>query len=144
MLRRLRGILSLAVLWAMVWLLAGVVVELAFRWSAGSPRHGLHFQDLLGWTGLGAFSGAVFAALIALFERRRTFDELSVKRLASWGALAGAVLPVAASVAMGFAKTDVSGAGLVALSFVIMALLGGACGWSTIRLAKRGARAEVA
>ena len=84
MLRRLRGILSLAVLWAMVWLLAGVVVELAFRWSAGSPRHGLHFQDLLGWTGLGAFSGAVFAALIALFERRRTFDELSVKRLASW------------------------------------------------------------
>jgi hypothetical protein len=143
MIRRLRGILSLAMLWAVVWLLAGLVIEVGLRWNAGLLRYGIHFQDLSGWTGLGAFSGAVFAALIALFERRRTFDELSVKRLAIWGALAGAVLPVAASIALGFAKTDVSSAGLVAVLFVIMALLGGACGWSTIRLAKSGARVDI-
>lgn len=130
-------------LWAVVWLVAGVVIEVTLRWSAGLLRYGLHFEELPVWTGLGAFSGAMFGALITLFERRRTFDELSVRRLAIWGALAGAVLPVAASVAMGFAKSDVSGAGLAAIFFVIMALLGGACGWTTIRLAKRGARVDI-
>jgi hypothetical protein len=40
----------------------------------------------------GFFGGVLFSAVFAIAARRRRLDELSLKRVAAWGALAGVVL----------------------------------------------------
>jgi hypothetical protein len=46
------------------------------------------------WSFFGAISGAVFAALLMWLERRRSIDNLVGRRVAGWGALGGATLPL--------------------------------------------------
>lgn len=43
----------------------------------------------------GAINGAAFAVFLMVAERRRTLDALSKGRVALWGALGGAALPLA-------------------------------------------------
>lgn len=101
MLRRLRALLLTATLWAVVWALAGALVAL-LHWGL-FPLEGFErlraLPNYLGTYGIdlgiaGFLCGAGFGALLVGAERNRTIAELSHHRIATWGGIAGAVMPV--------------------------------------------------
>jgi hypothetical protein len=83
-LRRIRGAVGMGLTWAVVWgaaaVLAGVLVD-----PDGS-------MDEM-WVAIGAYpgflGGVVFSAVLAVAARRRSLGELSIPRVAGWGAAAG-------------------------------------------------------
>jgi hypothetical protein len=138
--RRLRGTLGLASLWAAVWLPTGVLLSLVLGWTGHSLR--LPSWYLGAWTVLGASSGAVFAMLLALFERRRSLQDLSVRRLSIWGAAAGAALPIAGSLLLVAFVSGLSLSSDAPVVFAVLALLGASSAWATLTIARRGATGE--
>lgn len=93
MLRRLRGALGLAAVWAGAGIGLGGLFELIDNVAPGAfpfiGRVDMWPQTLALFFFIAAL---IFAGLLAIGERHRRFDELSLKRFAAWGALAGALL----------------------------------------------------
>ena len=141
MFRRLRAALSLATLWAAVWLPAGIVLGFVFGWTGRSWRVPLWYPVV--WTLLGAACGGVFAFLLAALGRQHTLDELSPRTLALWGATAGAALPVGGSLLLIAVVPDLSLTQDATVVFALMALLGAVCAWASLKIAQRGASSHV-
>jgi hypothetical protein len=141
MFRRLRAALSLASLWAAVWLLAGIVLDFIFGWTGRSWR--LPISYLLIWTLLGAASGAAFAFLLAALGRQHTLEELTPRRVALWGATVGAALPVGVTLLLLAAIPNSSLTQDPTAIFAMMALLGGTCAWASLKIARHGATLHV-
>jgi hypothetical protein len=94
------------------------------------------------WTGIGILSGAVFAALLATLERDQTLERLSARRVAVWGALGGATVPVLSTLVV-LAVTNLHLSADAPPVFIAMAALGTACALATLWLARRrGAEPE--
>ena len=88
LLRRLRAAVGMGVTWAVAWLGLGVAAGLA-AFDLGAI--GLMVNALA--SGAAGFVGGVaFAAVLGLADSRRRFDELSLPRVACWGALGGALV----------------------------------------------------
>ena len=141
MFRRLRAALSLASLWAAVWLPAGVVLGLLFGWTGHSWRLPLWYPVI--WTLLGASSGAAFALLLAALGRQHTLDELSPRTLALWGATVGAAIPVGATLLLMAFVPELRLTQDATVVFASMALLGSVCAWASLKIARRGATLHV-
>ena len=148
--RRLRAAFSIAVLWALVWVPVGLA--LAFFAAASPPRPSDLIsrpvavpQFLAVWTLWGAFSGATFALVLAVAERRRTIGSLSLSRTALWGGLGAAALPILL-VAVDVVRTPAGLRGygwtFPGLILVVSALLGACCAGATLLLARRGSVAS--
>ena len=143
-LRRLRGILGTSVLWALVWALLGCLLLLAEAFFGDHAHHVAQPARLVlmsvGFFGVwGAVSGGVFALALAIAERRRSIEQLSMWRVGAWGAIGGAALP-----ALGTALSILEGsiariAPQAAILFAITALLGALCATGTVAIARRGA-----
>jgi len=141
-LRRVRGVFVTGLLWASVWGVLGCVLVLlqALRWAGRIVEPSLAQLLLYSLTffGLwGAVSGAVFAVALTIAERQRRIEELSMRRVALWGAIGGVTIP-----ALGTALSVVTEAprlkpDLIVL-FTITALLGSLCAIATLALARRG------
>jgi len=86
-LRKLRGIIGTGLTWALGWgvLFGGLWVAL------GSPL-GAVLEAVAGGAFLGAFAGGSFAVILSIAERRRTLEELSLRRVALWGGIGGMAL----------------------------------------------------
>jgi len=89
-LRRLRGIIGTGLTWAAGFVGISVVQFPLFTlfgvpWAA-FPK--LATQ----WAILGFATGGVFAGILSLTERRRTLEDLSLRRIALWGAVGGLVI----------------------------------------------------
>jgi hypothetical protein len=101
LLRRLRGVLAMALLWALAWAL----VAAAVGWWRGQRAHAVvvfrdgvripvtagtwAFESAQLGTVIGLVSGVSFALLLMIAERRRgSASELPRGRVALWGALA--------------------------------------------------------
>ena len=89
-----------AALWAVAWTIPGLIWVgiLALRLHNASRHMGgreFAWAVLLNWTTVGAISGAAFALALGLAERRKaSLAALSMRRVAGWGAVGGAVLPI--------------------------------------------------
>lgn len=143
--RRLRGIAASSLLWTIVWGFAGAVVYaiagISWTTRAGDP---LTLRAVLQYAPIGALffgtygmlSGAAFAVILALVERRRSLDDLSVRRVAAWGALGGIAILL-----LNVALILVVERGQVPNDFVPtllgMSLLGAACAAGSLLLARR-------
>ncbi len=141
---RLRGILGTALTWAVVWLPVGVVMALIALNARGDviclycPPFWEWFPPfLLSWTLWGAVSGAVFAIVLMIAERRRSLAELSFTRTALWGALGSLALPAALMARDGFVRGVLIEGGLMFLPLVLIAGLGAACAAGTLRVARQ-------
>jgi hypothetical protein len=81
-LRRVRGAIGMGILWGAVWSVVGMVPRWVLGLNTDAP-----FPLVFGVFGF--VSGVTFSVLLALTEGRRGFDQLSLPRVAGWGALGG-------------------------------------------------------
>jgi peptidoglycan/LPS O-acetylase OafA/YrhL len=83
-LRRIRGAVGMGLTWAVVWGAAAVLMGLLVDPDGSMDEM---------WVAIGAYpgflGGVVFSAVLAVAARRRRLDELSLARVAGWGAAAG-------------------------------------------------------
>ena len=95
LIRKLRGALGLGLKWAGMWMVAGVsifgIIALFHPEDIG-PGEGIGRVTWI-FGVLGFLSGLGFAGFLALGERRRTLRELSLGRVALWGAVSAALIP---------------------------------------------------
>ena len=87
-LRRIRGALGMGLAWAMAWFTAGMVLLLI----VGPDAADVPFP--LGFGLLGFLAGATFSGVLGIVGGRRTFDQMSLPRLAGWGAGGGLLFAV--------------------------------------------------
>lgn len=148
MLRRLRATLTIALLWALVWLPIGLALALYAGSRSPQPSHVISRPVSIplfvtAWTVWGALSGAAFAVVLALTERRRTIENLSTSRIAIWGALGAVALPLLLT-AIDVVRTPVGLRGyswrFPLLILAVSAALGAACATATLALARRSTR----
>ena len=132
-------------MWGLAWLPIGIALALYADSQPPQP------SDLLArpvsipffvaaWTVWGAISGAVFALVLALTERRGTVETLSAARTALHGAIAAVSLPLLLT-GIDLVRTS---PGLLGYSwrFPLLILIGSAgagaaCATATLRLARR-------
>jgi peptidoglycan/LPS O-acetylase OafA/YrhL len=88
-LRRIRGATGMGLTWAAAWGVAGMIVMLGFVLRTGS-RPDAPFPFMFGVAGFVA--GLVFSGVLSLVDGRRRFDQMSLPRVAAWGAAGGFLL----------------------------------------------------
>ena len=138
-LRRLRGVLGTALTWGASWAVIGLglgSIALRFVPPGIMPPHALLLVALR-WGVLGALSGASFAIALSIAERRRAraVEELTGRRVALWGAVGGAVLPIAL---LPLVAAVVPAALVPALALVPFgSVFGAASAAASLRLARR-------
>lgn len=123
-LRRIRGALGMGLTWAVGWALSGMFIGLASILLPGLPWHyffAVFDAPLPALAVPGFFGGVLFSTVLGIAGRRRMFDELSLPRVAAWGALGGVLLSLlpAAMVAVGLASLGRPDAGLWQLTAMI-------------------------
>ena len=94
-LRILRGIVKTALTWAVVWVPVSLI-PFGLAALVGSPLPpGVLGPLLITQAVMGAINGGVFASVLAIAGRRKTFETLSLPWIAACGAVGGALFPVA-------------------------------------------------
>jgi uncharacterized membrane protein len=96
LIRRLRGAVSIGVAWGLLWVAIGLILIAligVFRPQEIDPGEGPgKVLPILGLVGF--LSGLGFAGLLSLAERRTRLHELSLTRVALWGLLGSAAIPL--------------------------------------------------
>ncbi len=127
--RRIRGAVGMGITWGLGWLGAGLVLLAVVGLDAADVPFPLFFGAL------GFLGGVTFSGLLAVVERRRRFDQMSIPRFAGWGAVGGLVFSVLFLVVLALA-------GEPALQFamlsVVFALAGAGSAAGSLVLARSG------
>ena len=121
--RRVRAAVGMGLLWAAAWFAVGMVLLAII----GPDAADVPFP--LGFGLLGFLAGATFSALLTVGERRRRFDQMSLARVAGWGAAGG--------VALGGMLSLVAGGEFPVLAMTF-ALAGGGTAAGSLLLARKG------
>jgi hypothetical protein len=94
--RRLRGAVTIGVIWALLWIAIGLILLAIVRVvrpqeieTGEGPGTVLPILGLVGF-----LSGLGFAGLLSVAERRTGLHELSLTRVALWGLLGSAAIPL--------------------------------------------------
>jgi len=92
--RRVRGVALISLIWAPLWaVMFGVFLLVLERLLGPSNEPSFVFMMLtIGQVGL--VTGALFGVLLALGENGKAVEQLSLMRVALWGALSATVFPV--------------------------------------------------
>lgn len=83
-LRRIRGAIGTGVTWALVWAPIAVLIGLLVDPDGSMDEMWVMIGALPGFLG-----GVVFSVVLAIAARRRRLGDLSISRVALWGAAAG-------------------------------------------------------
>jgi hypothetical protein len=136
--RKLRGVVGMALTWGVgfsllgsLTLLVGLLVGLVPS-SIFGPREILAVA-VRGFIS-GAFAGGLFAWLFATAERRQTLATISKLRVAVWGFLGAAVLPLATAIAIGSSVVPLS---VLVAGTVVSGVIGSVMAMTTVHLARR-------
>lgn len=100
LLRKLRGVLSIGLTWAASWVVVGTALGLIVRVidpDSIDPGEGIAMIRV--FATIGFISGVGFAGLLSVAESRKTILNLSLGRVALWGILGGAVVPLVVGLA---------------------------------------------
>jgi peptidoglycan/LPS O-acetylase OafA/YrhL len=126
--RRLRGVVGMGLVWAVVWAVVGGGIMEAFVDPRGEILD--MWPQVLGIAGF--LGGAAFSVAFGIAARRRSFEELSLARFSALGALAGVVVG-------GFLMTT----GAPALIIAPAALLCAGSASASLALARRGNKRDL-
>jgi hypothetical protein len=148
--RRVRGGIGIGLTWAAGWMPIGALTALGV-WvilnpivTFGEEAAGLgRFMGVsaLVFGALGFVAGGIFSAVLHMTEGRRTFEQLTLPRFATWGGIAGLLLGGSAALTM-FAG---SGLQLVpdAIVSIVATLLGAGSAAGSLAIARK-ARDDIA
>ena len=98
-LRRIRGAVLMGLTWALVWAPVGVLIG-----TIVDPDGSMDEMWVLVGAYPGFLCGLAFSIVLGFAERRRSLDELSLRRTGAWGA-AGGLLVGLLPFAVGTAST---------------------------------------
>jgi hypothetical protein len=127
-LRRIRGVIGTGLIWALGWApLGALFVALT-----------VDRTPLARYIALGAINGAIqgflvggsFAVVLSVVERHKQLEELSLGRVAAWGALGGFLLGIPFTLAFGVPLFSADGA--------LTYLLGAGFAAGTVAIARKG------
>ncbi len=122
--RTLRGLTGVGLTWGAFWGVVGAGIGAAIGFL--SPDAWIWGNPIAEWAmGIGAYgfvSGVGFGGLISLGEGARTLRELSLKRVALWGALGSVAVPLV------FGALGMFGAGTTLLDIMGAMLVTGGLG----------------
>ena len=130
LLRRVRGAIGMGLAWALAWGGAGVVMAVVTGFTADVPFP--LFFALLGF-----IAGVIFSAVLALTAGRRSFDQMSLPRFATWGAVGGIVMSAF------FVRVASLGWGDLLMVAATFALASAVCATGSLALARRATRGEL-
>ena len=110
-LRRVRGAVGMGLTWAAAWAVGGVLIGVTSILLPGLPWESFFevFDAPLPALAMPGFvGGALFSLVLGIAGRRRSFHELSLPRVAAWGAVGGLLLTLFpfALVALGMASLE--------------------------------------
>ncbi|GMR12847.1 MAG: hypothetical protein BMS9Abin29_1041 [Gemmatimonadota bacterium] len=139
LLYRIRGLAGVGITWGALWGVIGAGIGLVI--GLVSPGAWDWTNPILDWAfgmGLyGAVSGVGFATLLSLGEGRKTILDLSLRRVALWGVLGSAAVPLLfnamGSFASGTTATEILGA------IAVTGFLGGTFAPASVAIARRAA-----
>jgi hypothetical protein len=136
--RILRGIVKTALTWAVVWVPFSLIpFGLATLLGGGPLPPGILGPLLISQAVMGAINGGVFASVLAIAGRRKSFETLSLPWIAACGAVGAALIPFAGRAVL-FATLDVPiPATALVWTLVTNAVLGAGCATVTLSLARR-------
>ena len=143
-LKRLRAAIGMGLTWAAAWFGLGLAIAIV-NFAAGADAFGsglawLAYNSLLS-AGTGFVGGVVFSGVLGIAGRHVRFDQMTLPRFSSWGALGGILVgavQVAVFAAMGVVPN------LSAVLFVgAQALVGASSAAGSLALARRAEDAEL-
>ena len=112
-LRRIRGTLGMGLTWAFAWAVGGILIGVASKVMPFLPWWDAFFRvfdaPLPAFAVPGFFAGVFFSTVVGVLGRRSKLHELSVSRMAAWGAAAGAMLTAFPFVLVGVGLASRSG-----------------------------------
>jgi len=135
--RKIRGALGVGTTWGVMWAAIGAVIGLIIEWTNPSMFYFVNpvVEWAIGMGMYGAVSGFGFAGLLSLREGRKMLSDLSLKRVALWGVLGSAAVPLV------FSWMGMFAAGTTVLDIVaamgVTSLLGGIFAPGSVAIAKR-------
>jgi hypothetical protein len=139
LIRRVRGLLGVGITWGALWgaIGAGIGLVIGLLRPELSTVTGSMVDWALGMGLYGLVSGIGFGALLSLREGRKTLADLSLGRVALWGVLGSAAVPLLfgalGAFELGTTALDVIGAMLVTAG------LGGTFAPAAVAIARRAA-----
>jgi tetrahydromethanopterin S-methyltransferase subunit F len=115
-LRRIRGALGMGATWAVGWAFAGIAIGVLSRLLPQLPWAAFFrvFDAPLPALAIPGFvAGVLFSLVLSVAARRRSFEDLSISRFATWGAIGGVMVTLFpfALVAVGLASREGSSLG---------------------------------
>jgi hypothetical protein len=128
--RRIRGAIGMGLTWAVAWSLVGTIPRWLFGFNPDAP-----FPIIFGI--LGFIGGIIFSGVLVLTEGRRSFDQMSLRRFAAWGAVGGVLLSAVFTRIASLGVTDV-------LAIVpTFAIASAVCASGSLALARRAKMLEL-
>lgn len=139
-LRRARGILGTAIIWAIAWSMVVVPPVLCGWWRREWAYDEWLTLGIIGRTVLlvaewGGLHGLVFAILVATIATRHNPTQLTAMRFSLWGALAGMIVPVIFGTAWWWMLLPIDGPMTLA-AILGSGMFGGLLGAGTFRVAR--------
>jgi hypothetical protein len=122
--------MGMGITWGFAWSLVGMLPRWILGYKPDAP-----FPIIFGVIGFTA--GIIFSTIIAIAERRRTFEQISIPRFAAWGAAGGLLLSAI------FSKAASLGAADILAIVPTFAIACAACASGSLALARRGAPREL-
>lgn len=138
-LRLLRGVVLTSIVWGFAWSILSVAAALVSV-VLSPPDTDLVVAPpqlaIMAFYGiLGIWAGGVFAVVMAISERRRTFADLSTRRVITWGVLGGISYPVVGGLINTIVRGDhIEGLGT---ALVLTGTFGALCAWAMLVAARR-------
>jgi hypothetical protein len=129
-LRRIRGAIGMGITWALAWGFVGGIPRWIFGIRADAP-FGIVFAVL------GFIAGVAFSAVLVVADGRRTFEQMSMRRFAGWGAVGGIVLSAI------FTKMASLGLKDVLVIVPTFAVASAICASGSLALARKATRPEL-
>ena len=129
-LRRIRGAIGMGFTWAVACSAVGTLPRWVFGVNADAP-----FPLIFGVFGF--IAGVTFSGILVLTEGRRRFDQMSLPRFATWGAVGGLLLSAV------FTKAASLGWGDVLTVVPTFALASAVCASGSLALARRAVRRDL-
>lgn len=146
-LKRLRGALGTGLTWAVAWAAAGIAIGASSLLFPGLWQGFFQVFDapLPALAVPGFFAGLFFAVVVSVAARRRRLEDLSLRQIATWGALGGVLVTLFpfALVAVGLASREGSSIGTAQILVAItppFVLLSVASATATLAMARAAAR----